>query len=347
MATRATPPGLVRPLFDGPVDVVGDVHGEYGPLLELLDRLGYDATGNNKENRRLVFVGDLVDRGPDSPGVIRVVRRLIEAGKAQMVLGNHELNLLRGERKHGNHWFWGETESICKNQTRISYQETAPSEAWRRATLKFFSSLPLALERSDCRVVHACWKSSSIDNLRSFDGNPIDAYRFFEAEACRTISEAGLVEGDIRYDIMYQNQNPVRVVTSGLEFQSQAPFFSGGKWREVDRCRWWDNDTDDKITYEPNDPLCIIGHYWRRFPAHEEVPQELTKVSGPSLFPCVDPCSALGAGKNIMCVDWSVGIRYEERGNGCPMGGLGTALGALRLPEREVILHDGRKYNMN
>ena len=61
-------PGLVGELFDGPLDIIGDVHGECGTLCKLLDRLGYDGNGDHPEGRRLVFVGDLVDRGPDSPG---------------------------------------------------------------------------------------------------------------------------------------------------------------------------------------------------------------------------------------------------------------------------------------
>lgn len=89
---------LIGSLFDGPIDIVGDIHGECGALLSLLDRLGYDGQGEHPEGRRLVFIGDLVDRGPDSPGVLRLVRQLVQRKRAQCVLGNHELNLLRGER---------------------------------------------------------------------------------------------------------------------------------------------------------------------------------------------------------------------------------------------------------
>ena len=86
---------LVRELFDGPIDVVGDVHGEIEALRALLGRLGYDGTGRHPDGRRLVFVGDLADRGPDSPGVVRLVRRLIDNGRAQAVMGNHEFNAIK------------------------------------------------------------------------------------------------------------------------------------------------------------------------------------------------------------------------------------------------------------
>src|SRR5919107_1091115 len=96
--------GLVQPLFDGALDIVADIHGA---LEALLARLGYDEWGGHPEGRRLVFLGDLTDRGPDSPAVVALVRRLVEAGRAQCVLGNHELNLVRGQEKHGGAWFYG------------------------------------------------------------------------------------------------------------------------------------------------------------------------------------------------------------------------------------------------
>ena len=79
----------VQPLFDGPLDIVGDVHGEWLALRSLLTHLGYDAHGEHRLGRRLVFVGDLCDRGPDSPAVMEFTQRLVARGVAQCVLGNH------------------------------------------------------------------------------------------------------------------------------------------------------------------------------------------------------------------------------------------------------------------
>jgi hypothetical protein len=68
--------------------------------------LGYGAKGVHPAGRRLVFVGDLTDRGSDSPAVLQFVRTLMDRGLAQCLLGNHELNLLRQETKAGNGWFF-------------------------------------------------------------------------------------------------------------------------------------------------------------------------------------------------------------------------------------------------
>ncbi|UVS77024.1 polynucleotide kinase-phosphatase [Actinokineospora sp. UTMC 2448] len=88
----------------GPFDVIGDVHGCRAELEDLLAELGYelerDADGRavgarHPAGRRAVFVGDLVDRGPDTPGVLRLVMGMVEAGTAYAVCGNHEQKLVR------------------------------------------------------------------------------------------------------------------------------------------------------------------------------------------------------------------------------------------------------------
>jgi len=78
----------------GPFDVIGDVHGCCSELEELLSQLGYE-DGRHPDGRRAVFLGDLVDRGPDTPGVLRRIMGMVEAGSALCVMGNHEAKLLR------------------------------------------------------------------------------------------------------------------------------------------------------------------------------------------------------------------------------------------------------------
>ena len=88
----------------GPFDIIGDVHGCRAELEQLLERLGFalarDDAGRpvdavHPEGRTAIFVGDLVDRGPDSPGVLRLVMGMVAAGHAICVPGNHESKLLR------------------------------------------------------------------------------------------------------------------------------------------------------------------------------------------------------------------------------------------------------------
>lgn len=97
--------GIIRdPLYNnkkdlhGPFDIIGDVHGCHDELVALLTALGYeDSTGlwRHPQGRQPVFVGDLVDRGPQTPEVLRLVMSLVEAGLGWCVPGNHDVKLLR------------------------------------------------------------------------------------------------------------------------------------------------------------------------------------------------------------------------------------------------------------
>ncbi|MEU3188150.1 polynucleotide kinase-phosphatase [Streptomyces sp. NPDC006923] len=89
----------------GPFDIIGDVHGCRSELETLLGALGY-ADGVHPEGRTAVFVGDLVDRGPDSPGVLRLVMSMVASGNALCVPGNHENKLgrwLKGKKVQYTH----------------------------------------------------------------------------------------------------------------------------------------------------------------------------------------------------------------------------------------------------
>ncbi|PVE04095.1 polynucleotide kinase-phosphatase [Streptomyces scopuliridis] len=89
----------------GPFDIIGDIHGCRSELETLLGKLGYE-DGAHPEGRTAVFVGDLVDRGPDSPGVLRRVMGMVAAGTALCVPGNHENKLgrwLKGKKVQHTH----------------------------------------------------------------------------------------------------------------------------------------------------------------------------------------------------------------------------------------------------
>ncbi|MFB4295582.1 polynucleotide kinase-phosphatase [Actinomadura sp. NTSP31] len=126
----------------GPFDIVGDVHGCRAELEELLGDLGYgierDAQGlavdaNHPGGRTAVFVGDLVDRGPDSPGVVRLVKGMVEAGNALCVSGNHEAKLVRALRGRQVRLSHGLAESM--------EQFGAEPEEFRDGALRFMDGL--------------------------------------------------------------------------------------------------------------------------------------------------------------------------------------------------------------
>jgi protein phosphatase len=86
----------------GPFDIVGDVHGCFDELMSLMQTIGYQVEQNGSEyrvtpplGRKLVFVGDLVDRGPKIPQVLRLAMSMVAAGTALCVPGNHDMKLMR------------------------------------------------------------------------------------------------------------------------------------------------------------------------------------------------------------------------------------------------------------
>jgi protein phosphatase len=89
----------------GPFDIIGDVHGCFDEAIELLGKLGYVVAKDDGRykvshsgGRKAVFVGDLVDRGPNSPEVVRLVMDAVETGGAFCVAGNHDIKLSRALR---------------------------------------------------------------------------------------------------------------------------------------------------------------------------------------------------------------------------------------------------------
>ena len=90
----------------GPFDIIGDVHGCYDELVELLVKLGYEVTTkegdtpviDSPENRKVLFVGDYVDRGPKVVEVLRLVMEMHKNGIAMCVPGNHDVKLTRALR---------------------------------------------------------------------------------------------------------------------------------------------------------------------------------------------------------------------------------------------------------
>ncbi|MER8002601.1 polynucleotide kinase-phosphatase [Streptomyces sp. NPDC095613] len=116
----------------GPFDIIGDVHGCRSELETLLGSLGY-VDGRHPEGRTAVFVGDLVDRGPDTPGVLRLVMGMVASGNALCVPGNHENKLgrlLAGRKVQHTHGLAETVEQLAKED-----------DAFRAAVREFISGL--------------------------------------------------------------------------------------------------------------------------------------------------------------------------------------------------------------
>lgn len=154
---------LIQDLPPGPLDIVGDIHGEIDALHSLLAHLGYDAQGRHPDGRTLVFVGDFCDRGPDSPAVLARVAHLVASGRAVAVIGNHEINLLRNDAKDGAGWYFD--ARLASDHDKYA-PFARPTASQRAAIVAFLGTLPVALERPDLRIVHAAWLPAQIAAVR-------------------------------------------------------------------------------------------------------------------------------------------------------------------------------------
>ena len=147
----------------GPFDVIGDVHGCRAELEALLGRLGYritrDAAGRPSGavppgGRTAVFLGDLVDRGPDSPGVLRLVMGMVAAGQALAVPGNHENKLIRA--------LSGKNVQVSHGLAETLSQLAGEGEEFRRQAGEFCRGLVshLVLDGGRLVVAHAGLKEA-------------------------------------------------------------------------------------------------------------------------------------------------------------------------------------------
>jgi len=154
----------------GPFDIIGDVHGCFDELIELLSQLGHTINqspsalpgecdvvaplGPSGKPRMIVFVGDLVDRGPKTPAVLRLVMKLVREGKALCVPGNHDVKLLRALRGKNVQVTHGLAESLA--------QLGAESDEFRKQAATFIDDLVshYVLDGGRLIVAHAGMKES-------------------------------------------------------------------------------------------------------------------------------------------------------------------------------------------
>lgn len=136
----------------GPFDIIGDVHGCYDELVRLLQTLGWRTEGDcpiHPDGRKAIFVGDLVDRGPNSVGVLQLVMRMVEAGVAYAIPGNHDNKLLR--------YLWGRKVQVSHGLERTLAELEHQPEPFRDAVRQFLENLPshLVLDSERLVVTHA------------------------------------------------------------------------------------------------------------------------------------------------------------------------------------------------
>jgi len=255
-------------------DIIGDIHGHADELEQLLQKMGYkrkNGVYSHPEGRKVIFVGDFIDRGPKIRETLHLVRDMVVAGHAQAVMGNHEYNAVCFHTPHteiGKGFF--RKHSIKKIEQHIETLKqfkNYPNE-WDEF-VEWFRDLPLFLDLSECRVVHAYWNDDHINWLKN------NNYNGLTSEFLSLSTKKGSKEFDI-----------VEETLKGVEGKINNGGFiidKDGNKREECRLRWWRNDRNfygdfyldcpDDIAQVPleddfksinyqGDVNVFFGHYW-------------------------------------------------------------------------------------
>ena len=258
-------------------DLIGDIHGYADELMQLLETLGYQkAQGAYRHpERKVIFLGDFIDRGPKIREVLEIVRPMIEEGKALAVMGNHELNALayHTEDSEEPSQYLRRRSPKNKNQHRHTVEQL--NEQDLRFYLEWFRTLPLWLDLDGLRAVHACWDEQAMGQIVDARKDLGGATTEFLHSACR--------KGKPLFA-------PVEVILKGKEgkLPDGASFENkDGHVRTEIRTRWYLSPTghtyrtyalqSDEIAcdlaldeaiiaaaapYPPSAKPVFVGHYW-------------------------------------------------------------------------------------
>lgn len=258
-------------------DIIGDVHGCAHALMRLLEKLGYhqlDGVYRHPE-RKVIFLGDIIDRGPQIREALQLVRRMVEADEAQMVLGNHECNALAYFTRADNHYLRDHSERNARQLAETQQEFAGAPQLWQ-SYLDWFLTLPLFLEFPQFRVVHACWDTKLIAQHRERYGDGHINREFLHAAA-----QAGTLEAQVQQRLTCGVDLPL---PEGLSIVSRD-----GYQRERFRIKFWVADArtygdllfqpdplppevaqspisaehrDQMVIYGANQRPLFIGHYW-------------------------------------------------------------------------------------
>ena len=257
-------------------DIIGDIHGHADELVNLLTHLGYKnlSDGYAHESRKVIFLGDFIDRGEDlvqHRQVLKIVMDMVQHENALAVMGNHEFNALAYHTDHEGRFLRPHTTKN-KKQHQAFLNEFPDDSEEKSIVLDFFYSLPLWLEIDGLRVVHACWDHDHIQTMNSLcPSHCLDRSALIEAST----------KGTKAFDA-------IEVLLKGFECELPAGISfhdKDGNPRTAVRVQWWKQnasklaevvlpiglDIGDAAEvliplnvprYSTSQPPCFIGHYW-------------------------------------------------------------------------------------
>ncbi len=268
-------------------DLVGDVHGCADSLNSLLDELGYVKRKgvyeykDQRKPRQLIFLGDILDRGPKIREAMLLIRELVDRGSAEIVMGNHEYNALayttRAPEESGKRYLREHTARHEKG-IRETLDQFANYTADWLDTLDWLYEWPLLIEHNGFRVIHACWDHTLVAQFlqrkpdacidSEFLAETVD-YKNFASQCMSRITRGASLhlpdklsmtasDGYIRtaFRIKFWIKNPLTY--GDIQFQPD-------KLEQSIADRLLSEEEKSKIPYYgPEQKPLFIGHYWQQ-----------------------------------------------------------------------------------
>src|SRR6187399_3165836 len=149
-------------------DFIGDIHGHADKLEALLGKLGYTISNGSYAHpeRKVVFVGDYIDRGSKISETLDIVRHMADSGNAVALMGNHEYNALcfHYPESEGGHLRKHEIKNILQHYETLRQFQNRQAEY--DDYIDWFKTLPLYYETEHFRAVHACWDFQQMNVLQ-------------------------------------------------------------------------------------------------------------------------------------------------------------------------------------
>ena len=286
-------------------DLIGDIHGCALSLELLLSKMGYEKQDGvyRHPTRKVIYLGDLVDRGPRIRETLQIAYNMVQAGEAEIVMGNHEYNYLSycTEGKEGSGMSYLREHSPRHHRILAeTIEQLADYPEEREIYQQWIREMPLYIEFEHFRVVHACWHHNLIERFEAKYPNHIIDDDFLHRSSKRGTFEWALMDRLLRGTHLSLPKGEVMVSKDGYERR----FFRTKFWEEspeyyrdvvfqpdplpehIAELKLTEQDHQDLLYYRPDEKLLFIGHYWR-----EGEPEMITP--------------------NIACLDYSA-VKYGK-----------------------------------
>lgn len=262
------------------IDIIGDIHGYADKLIGLLTQLGYEHNGQYfvpPKGHRALFIGDLIDRGPQQVKTLDIVFAMLDADVADAVMGNHEYNALAFaalDPENPTHYL--RTHNDTHRRQHEAFLAEIPFGSERhRYWLKRFYEIPLWLETDFACFVHACW---DVDNMARLKPLLTEDNRL-TPEALTMTSQKHTLLFDALERVLKGVETPL---PKGIVMVDKE-----GTTRSRVRVRWWLDDLNNRPIHEiaraphsaiaqipldtkaepidftlKTDKPIFVGHYW-------------------------------------------------------------------------------------